>query len=180
MVELSDELEACYTLLECSWWSRAWVFQEFIVSSQAYFLFDHQSIPHHFLPAIQHICSFERYKNEWENGAGPVKALEAVEVSSSPSPTPDFVQMNELERKMSLVKVFFDQKAKQDELKPRDLESILERAAHFEASDPRDQIYAFLGLADSGYGIVPDYSLQNNIKDILIETTKESLSLAKA
>jgi hypothetical protein len=52
------------------------------------------------------------------------------------------------------------------------LSEILCLCTGFEASDERDRIYAFLGLADPGYGVVPDYSTQNDSEQVLLETTQ--------
>lgn len=35
---------AFYDILECQWWKRAWVFQEFITSSQSWFIYGRKSI----------------------------------------------------------------------------------------------------------------------------------------
>ncbi|KAJ4188576.1 hypothetical protein NW767_011864 [Fusarium falciforme] len=49
---------------------------------------------------------------------------------------------------------------------------LLARSQGFKASDDRDRIYAFLGLAHSGYAITPDYSASNTLCHVLTETTK--------
>lgn len=42
-----------------------------------------------------------------------------------------------------------------------DLRILLCDARHFRASDARDKVYAFVGLAQSDYGFQPDYSSEN-------------------
>ncbi|KAH8668382.1 hypothetical protein BX600DRAFT_510481 [Xylariales sp. PMI_506] len=61
-----------------------------------------------------------------------------------------------------------------------DLKSLLQHSRNCEASDSRDRVYAFLGLASEGYGIIPDYSDGNTIKDILIETAKGIVRVDKS
>ena len=41
------------------------------------------------------------------------------------------------------------------------------------ASDPRDKVYAFLGLADKAYAICPDYATENTIVHELINTARK-------
>ncbi|KAH9209027.1 heterokaryon incompatibility protein-domain-containing protein [Leptodontidium sp. 2 PMI_412] len=57
--------------------------------------------------------------------------------------------------------------------------SLLQHSTVCQASDPRDRVYAFLGLADSGHGIVPDYSPSNTLVHVLISTTKAVISQSK-
>lgn len=53
-----------------------------------------------------------------------------------------------------------------------DLKAVLQHSRKCDASDPRDRVYAFLGLADRGYAIIPDYSVQNTIVHTLISTAQ--------
>ncbi|KAI9768036.1 MAG: hypothetical protein M1839_004299 [Geoglossum umbratile] len=51
-----------------------------------------------------------------------------------------------------------------------DLKELLQHSRNCEASGPRDRVYAFLGLAHRGYGIEPDYTMQNGIVRVLTDT----------
>jgi hypothetical protein len=55
---------------------------------------------------------------------------------------------------------------------PPDLIILLQHSRNCAASDPRDRIYAFIGLAHSSYAIIPDYTHRNTIEKVLIETAK--------
>jgi hypothetical protein len=50
------------------------------------------------------------------------------------------------------------------------LKEVLDHSRRCQTSDPRDKIYAFLGLADKGYNIVPNYSWENTIVHLLLHT----------
>ncbi|KAM5366841.1 hypothetical protein ACJZ2D_010293 [Fusarium nematophilum] len=53
-----------------------------------------------------------------------------------------------------------------------DMKRLLEHTRLCQSSDPRDRIYAFLGLADPGYDIKPDYSPENTIVHMLIHIAR--------
>jgi hypothetical protein len=67
--------------------------------------------------------------------------------------------------------VFSMMKGKTKMQRTSDLKELLQHSKNCEASDPRDRVYAFLGLAHRGYGIEPDYTMQNTIIQVLINTT---------
>jgi hypothetical protein len=56
------------------------------------------------------------------------------------------------------------------------LKELLQHSRECRASDPRDKIYAFLGLADQGYGIIPKYTWQNTIVHVLIHTAQRIIA----
>jgi hypothetical protein len=53
-----------------------------------------------------------------------------------------------------------------------DLIPLLQHSRNCQSSDPRDRVYAFLGLAHHGYDVVPDYNPSNKVERVLIETAK--------
>ena len=63
---------------------------------------------------------------------------------------------------------------------PGDIKVWLEHAKSCETSDPRDRVFAFLGLASPGYNIEPDYSSSKSLDDILIEITSRILNFEKS
>lgn len=56
------------------------------------------------------------------------------------------------------------------------LKELLQHSRECRASDPRDKIYAFLGLADQGYGIIPKYTWENTIVHVLIHTAQRIIT----
>ncbi|KAB2571204.1 hypothetical protein DBV05_g10132 [Lasiodiplodia theobromae] len=55
---------------------------------------------------------------------------------------------------------------------------LLNSTRHFPVADPRDKIFALLGLHPTGFGIKPDYS--KHVSEVFIEATKRIITLEKA
>jgi hypothetical protein len=53
------------------------------------------------------------------------------------------------------------------------IKTLLEFARTAQSSDPRDRIYAFIGLATPKYNIIPSYETSNSLNDTLCYTTKQ-------
>lgn len=53
-----------------------------------------------------------------------------------------------------------------------ELIALLQHSRNCAASDPRDRVYAFIGLAEPGYNIIPNYRSVNKLEQVLIETAK--------
>ena len=60
-----------------------------------------------------------------------------------------------------------------------DLKTLLQHSRSCEASDPRDRIYAFLGLAHQDYGIIPNYSFENTVVAALIQAAQQIIKYDK-
>jgi hypothetical protein len=58
-----------------------------------------------------------------------------------------------------------------------DLRTILERALYFSSTDPRDLVYAFVGLTKPLEAISPDYFKENNICHVFVAATQTLLAL---
>ncbi|KAJ8131369.1 hypothetical protein O1611_g2255 [Lasiodiplodia mahajangana] len=61
-----------------------------------------------------------------------------------------------------------------------ELKSLLRHSRDCEASDPRDRVYAFLGLAHKEYKIAPNYKAEMTIREVLIETAKGIIRFDKS
>ncbi|KAI6773192.1 hypothetical protein HG531_000041 [Fusarium graminearum] len=137
------------------WWTRAWVFQEFIVSTQATFLYG------------RHSMSYLDF------------AILTAGIPGPETPPPGFIvvtlnshfQKEKTESTMSKMRGFLIAKLKQS--RTTDLKVLLSCTKNCQATDKRDKIYSILGLAEPGYGIVPDYSGNIAINDLVVETTKK-------
>lgn len=122
-----------------SYWSRVWIIQELMVARKISFLFRQGALTwDSFVSAVKHICNADgREKNDqsvrWE-------LLEAMSVSNCR-------QVLELWEKRGMESL--------------NLSTLVRFSMNSLASDPRDKIYALLGIASHGYaaGIDPDYNL---------------------
>jgi hypothetical protein len=59
--------------------------------------------------------------------------------------------------------------------RPGNLKTLLHHARSCEMTDPRDRVYAFLGLADPGYAIVPDYT-SGNEESVFVQVATQIIS----
>ncbi|KAF5647961.1 heterokaryon incompatibility 6 OR allele [Fusarium sp. NRRL 52700] len=155
-------IEFCQ-VLSSPWWGRAWVFQEFMVSSQATFLYGQHSMQHEYmLRLMPDVCLstlrvlFEPTKTR---GTCVKKKLKRAKVTRT-----------EVSRSISKVLSVF--LAKKEWNRNFDLKRLLVYTQNSQSSDQRDRIYAMIGLAHPGYAIVPDYSPHNKIESLLVETTR--------
>jgi hypothetical protein len=83
-------------------------------------------------------------------------------------------RFNDFQTQMIPVKSIMEDKAKHRRLV--DLKELLGHSRKCEASDPRDRVYAFLGLADRRYDIKPTYTWGNMVAHLMIETAQKIFS----
>jgi hypothetical protein len=153
-----------FHILKSPWWDRAWVFQEFMVSSRVIFLFGRHSISYDkMLAFLVGICivTHNSLSETSSPGYEPFKRL--LERSQ--------YSLEEIEKAVS--KVYSMNIAKGKWVQDAGLKNLLVYNSSSQASDPRDKIYSVLGLAHPGYGIVPNYSPENDADKVLVETTRK-------
>ncbi|KAK4170802.1 putative heterokaryon incompatibility protein [Triangularia setosa] len=144
-----DDWFAFYDVFSSPWWMRTWVYQEFISSSNIYFLYGRSSIPwrhlSEVLPTLQKYSHFPYF--------GPAITERQAQVADT----------------NNIVNFFVTSKMRFDRAGPFDLMDLLSQSRHLQSSDSRDRIYAFLGLVKENYGIVPDYSPENTMERLLVD-----------
>ncbi|KAJ3533229.1 hypothetical protein NM208_g8078 [Fusarium decemcellulare] len=142
------------TVLSSSWWTRAWIRQKFICSPDAYFMATFESIHWKSLEISMRLLGqndFSRYMNEGYSFQLKQKGLTLQDVTS---------------RVISLFLAKEERKLGQKWEWVRDLRYNLLQTYLCKASDPRDLVYAFLGISDRCYGIYPDYSPQMSFQKV--------------
>ncbi|KAI5464955.1 heterokaryon incompatibility protein-domain-containing protein [Mariannaea sp. PMI_226] len=164
---------AFYDILESPWWSRAWVFQEFIAASDASFLYGKYSISwKDVLPILQSVyhlfrhpftnrdefLKVTRYENHGPQDQSLCRVIDRVEHTN---------------HRVTLETIRFMNNTKLSWDGYMNIKQLLAHSRYCSASDDRDRIFAFLGLATPDYGIIPNYSPANGISSVLIETTKK-------
>jgi hypothetical protein len=175
-----------YDIMAHPWWTRAWVFQEFIVSSKSYFCNATGSLSWlSILPILSTLCSLSAadvenlYKPDLHPEGKLISEAQQERLTSTPSfDTAEFEfqeffhkllkRIGEAEADKRAVRSIVESKHKFSDL--TDLKIILRHARNCQATDTRDLVYAFLGLADPRYGIFADYNPSNTIEDVLIKT----------
>ncbi|KAM0424445.1 hypothetical protein ACHAPT_010368 [Fusarium lateritium] len=181
-VDALDDVAAFYEeVIASPWWSRAWVFQEFLVSAHATFLSGHHQISWMDAWATLERYSTRKYHVE-QRIYDLIESLRDFRLGQS-------FQVGRIRLSQSFhvgrillavgsVRQMLQTKAK---WKSSDgLMVFLNNSRNYKASDDRDRIYAFLGLADPRYGIVPDYSTNKTLCDVLTETTKNIILFEKS
>ena len=142
------------------WWGRAWVFQEFMVSRHATFLYGRYVMPHDDLSELASaICSIIE----------STSVARLVKNRLPPLKESRYVGHQMLKSAENIGRMLT---VRREEHNTNDLKRLLIYTRHCNASDERDRIYSVLGLASPGYGIMPDYSPDNDIMKLLVETTR--------
>ncbi|KAJ4267158.1 hypothetical protein NW762_003258 [Fusarium torreyae] len=176
--EFTDGWIAFYDICESPWWRRAWVAQEYMVSNQTTFVFGPRS--------ISDLSLKDLMEGLFMSGLGPASLtderhfLRHVDYDIDSSRRQQFYRVVNHVKKLQpdkterTVKAMFSIR-----YIPRDnsdLKRLLMDSRYREASDERDRIYSVIGLADPGYGIVPNYSPENHWNNVLVETTRKIIT----
>ncbi|KAF5715388.1 heterokaryon incompatibility 6 OR allele [Fusarium mundagurra] len=159
-------IEFC-KVLSSPWWGRAWVFQEFIVSSRATFLYGQHSVEYEgMMRLMPELCLstlgvlFEPIKTR---GTGTGKKLKRAKLTRT-------------QVSRSISKALSVLLAKNEWYRDYDLKKLLVYTQNSQSSDERDRIYSMVGLANPGYAIIPDYSSENGLDRLLVETTRRIIT----
>ncbi|KAF5010878.1 hypothetical protein FDECE_2985 [Fusarium decemcellulare] len=159
----TDGWIALFDVLESPWWSRAWVFQELMVSVDAVFMFGHHMMSWNNAPYIleAYIRAHWFQFTAFQPGDPLISRLRRVV---------ERVQGSECREAIKTVAVMVQTKF--NWTGEMDIKYLLEHARYCKASDDRDRVYSFLGLADPGYRVIPNYSPDNDVIRVLTETTR--------
>jgi hypothetical protein len=190
------------SIIEHPWWSRAWIFQEFILASRAWFLFgwddcryfrDPPSLP---WTDLQIALQLHKEPNSPLRSsplppspslAGRLRSMLHVNktgrYASKPSGKSSIDQNRAsvvpqyLRKRHHHVESMFSNKLQWNG--EHQLLSLLSHARRCEASDRRDKIYAFLGLASPKYWITPDYSPNKSVNHVLLDVARKIIAVDK-
>ncbi|KAF5013715.1 hypothetical protein FDECE_314 [Fusarium decemcellulare] len=141
----------CRTVVGSSWWARAWIRQEFICSPDAYFMAAFESLHWLCLRSLRSVAyealtqvygTSGLYDEEQKFLAGQYVAMQLMDAKFHVSQKPTSFP---------------------------DLLSTLQLAHSWNASDPRDLIYASFGVSNHSYGLCPDYSIDAPFHEVCIQ-----------
>ncbi|KAJ3535165.1 hypothetical protein NM208_g7247 [Fusarium decemcellulare] len=161
----TDGWIALFDVLESPWWSRAWVFQELTVSPDAVFMFGH-----HMMSWKSASYILEAYYRAHRILIGYVGAIHGYPPNSQFHRVVERAQGSACREAINTVAFMIQ--TKRNWTGEMDIKYLLEHSRYCKASDDRDRVYSFLGLADPGYRIIPDYSPDNDVIRVLTETTR--------
>ncbi|KAH7145496.1 heterokaryon incompatibility protein-domain-containing protein [Dactylonectria estremocensis] len=192
----TPRLASFLTFLRSPWWTRSWVYQEFVCSPEVHFLFGEDGAPWETISAclnsaLETWCDvwksrlaskshqgFIRAKQQEYNEKRAQELSEARERNETTRHRPrmgrqfkvevetrvgDLVKQftaPDVQKSMSTVAAMMDGRS-QCGSQEGDLRVLLRHARNFRASDTRDKVYAFVGLARDDYGFEPSYSHEN-------------------
>ncbi|KAF5657240.1 hypothetical protein FCIRC_13333 [Fusarium circinatum] len=193
-----ETLASFLAFLQSPWWTRSWVYQEFVSSPKVHFVFrddgaSWERVSTCLTPDPDSWCDvwksrltgkdqqdIVRAKNEQltqqrtqqtaeegekELGRGMSIASFEKKVQKQVDYLIKELTAPDVEKSIRTVAAMMNGLAKY-EGQGGDLRVLLRHARNFQASDTRDKIYAFVGLARDDYGFKPSYSDENTAVDV--------------
>lgn len=152
-------------LILSPWWSRCWVAQELIVSRAASLVFGPEAM------------SWDRFREVFALVDEIVRAI-FVKIASyglNPEGDDEVRRLRGFVENMTMdhVKFMIRRQREWDEAGSKKLLPLLRHSRTCKSSDPLDRVYAFIGLANPRYNIVPIYDPTiNTIEDTFCYTAK--------
>ncbi|KAF2755384.1 hypothetical protein EJ05DRAFT_478399 [Pseudovirgaria hyperparasitica] len=173
-------------LFKAPWWRRGWVYQEFITSRRACFMYLGFSISWKDLQkvsaAMDELSSSFRLKSYCQQQHGqPLIPLSLFDTPGFEEEVSHALKQHhcaacclyeaysrwDVENE-SYTYMFFTKSRWKNSI---DIVSLLVGSMLFLTSDPRDQMFAFIGLADSRYNFAPDYAA--SLPECILQVSKE-------
>ncbi|KAF5634289.1 hypothetical protein F52700_6013 [Fusarium sp. NRRL 52700] len=204
-----ETLASFMAFLQSPWWTRSWVYQEFVCSPKVHFVFrddgaswekistcltpdpsswcevwksrlagkDHQEI----VRAKDEQFDQQRAQHSAEEGEqDPRRGTSIVSFEEKVQKQVDslikILNAPDVERSIRTVAAMMNGRSKHDS-HVGDLRVLLRHARNFEASDTRDKIYAFIGLAQGDYGFKPSYSDDNTAVDVHLDAARRIVEI---
>jgi hypothetical protein len=153
----SDGWMAAMEIFNLPWWNRAWIYQEVIVANEVYFLCGEDSmIRGHFGAMWYAVQNTAAYIGD------RLLRSEDAEFGGHSEHLQDFVfRMSEVMDKVEFLEKMAQKHKSQSQRQK--LSDLLRSNRFRDATDPRDKLYALVGLVDPEYGIVPQYRSENTL-----------------
>ncbi|PMD48216.1 HET-domain-containing protein [Hyaloscypha variabilis F] len=172
-----------YQMICSPWWQRGWIYQEFVVASEANFLYGGASVSWRDMHTVLYDLVDEKKTpfrallirvNQWW-GRDSGRLYESIMMHDQPS-NKQLSQLRQCRDDSKLFEtVYLLMRRKHFWKGPTGLMGWLESSQTCQTSDPRDRVYAFLGLAHPQYNIIPDYSPSNTIEKLTLEVARKVL-----
>ncbi|KAF2802761.1 uncharacterized protein BDZ99DRAFT_550666 [Mytilinidion resinicola] len=176
----SPEWNDIYDLLESSWWERAWVYQEFIVSRRAYFMSGlNFCVPWSELcTPLSNFMSMDIQKACKENNKAFTRDQKYYSECIRVLELEEFTRRVEMSRKAkeTAEAVVNGKRLWKGSC---DLSILMRHSRNCQSSEMRDKVYAFLGLTHPEYGIVPNYTSSTSIVKLLTHTARRIIEVER-
>ncbi|KAF9699596.1 hypothetical protein EKO04_002513 [Ascochyta lentis] len=150
--QFQQDWSALQDMFRCAWWQRGWVYQEVVVARRVVLLFGDFILDWDTLTTIVRV----------------LRLIESLVVKQPLDDRMDIYQNNLHKLVLSGCNIRFAEfmvNGREDwaQTGEKKLIGVLEQAQVCKVSDIRDRIFAFLGLAGSDYGIIPDYTIPPHV-----------------
>jgi hypothetical protein len=157
------DLYRVYDIINHPWWRRAWIQQEFQLSPNIQFLEDARSMTWQYL--YLSLRGFADIQG--------IRSIEGDTIVTYRDEEP--YQLCSESSKYNwrwIIQMFHRKQHFESNLQPSTKLGYLIDAEKYQASDPRDKLYAVLGLGPPGYAIQADYSQSNTLARVVADMTR--------
>lgn len=159
----NEEVAALAPMYEVPWWSRCWVFQEAIVSKAADVVYGSSIIDFEAMRVANSILIFA-YRSLFDS-------VLSGSLGEEWRQTTDVLYMlsyNGINRLVGL-------KEKWKTRPNLGIREVLNVSRQKDSTDPKDRVYAMLGLMDPSYNIKPNYAPSSTAAEAFIAATKAAI-----
>ncbi|KAL6904391.1 heterokaryon incompatibility domain-containing protein [Trichoderma evansii] len=172
---------ALQALMEDQYWSRGWICQEVLLSTGVSFHTDKQELGQdEFRSALSLVKMFQVILRKYFNIDGDDLKLKDDPALETDDLTPLLPFINKLtwlhKLDLNAQEFFLDDFGKWQQNGGFDLETIMLHARTCKVSDPRDKVYAFLGITSPRYKLLADYSNDATVADAYIRAAAAHIS----
>lgn len=159
-----EDWETACEIFKTSWWERGWVCQEAIVSRKALILYGNSQ-----MPLLGFALAFDVIVRARDRIVVRlfVEFQKNSQTESYSQPDEYLVKLVKCLGETDRVKFIVENLQIFNEEPYHDIKSLLRHSRLCETTDPRDRVYAFIGLADPVYGIKPNY--ESLLRDTYID-----------
>ena len=147
--DFSEDLMALGHMLGSQWWRRGWVYQEIVSAQDVIILFGNSTLEWDgiFIVAQVFQSVYDRLFSSWVQEAKPLFDDRDLMFTIDAGFNSRFASFM-IESRIDWGKGY-----------KKEAVELLIYAQECSFTDPRDRIYAFVGLIDPGYGMIPNYQI---------------------
>lgn len=163
-------------LAQRPWWSRVWVYQEYVVSKHVLFMCGTD---------LMHSGVFRGARQSWRDIPSIAERISHEDLRKALKPGTGHIDELDYQRMLYERRYIREQNNKQlEDITSMDLLGLIEFTASMEATNPRDKLYALLGVDDTR-DVVVSVNYEDPVNKVYTDfainyiTTKSSLELLK-
>ncbi|KAE9366569.1 hypothetical protein N431DRAFT_561970 [Stipitochalara longipes BDJ] len=153
-------------LTSSPWFSRCWTCQEFILARDVIFLYGWNSMEWMDFAVI--LFHYLGWRHAHFNSGGPFFRPR----------NEDTLMMGQLQSLLFLMAKKYDFN-RSGKVPAVDLKVWLHYGRGCESSDPRDKVFAFLGLVSDDYQITPNYETSSSAREVMADTAARIITVDK-